>query len=105
VLDRVGGPSSLSSSLSTAAELLEARIDAVDTNDIHWGTQSVLVATLSHLPEWGPELKLLRSGCNTILTEDQVDAFWTQARPASDSLASYVIPLVGHNSPDGARVE
>jgi hypothetical protein len=38
-------------------------------------------------------------------TEDQVDALWTQARLASDSLASYVLPSVACGSPDGTGVE
>jgi hypothetical protein len=56
-------------------KLLEGRIDATVANGVHWGTQSALVAALSHFPELGPELELLGSGCNAGLTEDQVDAF------------------------------
>jgi hypothetical protein len=43
---------------------------------------------------WGTELELLSSGRNADLTEDQVDTLWTEACPASDSPASYVLPSV-----------
>jgi hypothetical protein len=60
--------------LSSALELLEARIDFKTTNKVRWGTWSILVATLSHLLELGVELELLGSGCSANLTKDQVDA-------------------------------
>jgi hypothetical protein len=72
----------LASSLSTAAELLEGRVDAASTNRVHWGTLSVLVA----------ELELLGSWRNAALTEDQVDALWALACPASDLLPCHVRP-------------
>jgi hypothetical protein len=84
--------SSLAESLSSAAELLEDRIDAAVADGVCWGTRSTLVAALSYLLELGTELELLQSGCNTDLTEDQVDDLWAQACSASDLLASY-IPL------------
>jgi predicted cobalt transporter CbtA len=100
-----GGPSSLAVSLSSAVELLEGCIDAIATNGVCWGTRSVLVAALSYFLELGPELELLGSRRNADLTEDQVDAFWTQAHPASDSLPLYVLSLVARDSFDGAGVE
>jgi hypothetical protein len=36
-------------SLSTVAELLDGRGDAVATNGVRWATRSALVAVLSHL--------------------------------------------------------
>jgi hypothetical protein len=68
VLDNVDGPSSLAASLSTEVELLEGRIDAATANGVHWGTRSVLVATLSHFLELKPELELLGSKHNQGLT-------------------------------------
>jgi hypothetical protein len=47
------------------------------------------------------DLELLGSRRNADLMEDQVDALWTQVRPASDSLTSHVLPSVAHNTPDG----
>jgi hypothetical protein len=84
--------SSLAVSLSSAAELLEDRIDAAVADGVCRGTQSTLVAALSYLLELGTEMGLLRSGCNTDLTEDQVDDIWAQACSSSNLLASY-IPL------------
>jgi hypothetical protein len=60
---------------------------------------------MSHFPELGTELELLGYGLNADLIEDQVNALWTQARQASDSLLSFVPPSVVHGSPDGAREE
>jgi hypothetical protein len=65
----------------------------------------VLVATLSHFPEFETELELLQSGRNADLTEDQVDALWTQARQASESLASFIPSLVACGSPDSMGEE
>jgi hypothetical protein len=56
-------------------ELLEDCIDAAAANRVYWGTRSVLADTLSHFPQLGTELELLRSGHNADLTEDQVEAF------------------------------
>jgi hypothetical protein len=105
VLDGASGPSSLAASLSSVVELLEGCIDAATTNGVPWGTQSAFVAALWHFQEWGPEQELLGSGCNMELSENQVDAFSTQARLTSDSLASYILPLVARDSPDGVGVE
>jgi hypothetical protein len=41
--------------------------------------------------------------CNVDLTEDQVDALWTQTHQTLDSLTSFVTPSVSRGSPDGAR--
>jgi hypothetical protein len=71
---------------SLVVELLEGRIDAAAANGVRWGTRLALAATLSHFLELGTELELLGSGCNAVLTKDQVDALWTQARNASDLL-------------------
>jgi hypothetical protein len=65
----------------------------------------VLVAALLNFSELGTELELLGSGCNVDPTEDQMDILWTQMCPASDSLASYVLPSVARSSSDGMGVE
>jgi hypothetical protein len=105
VLDRANGLSSLAVALSSAAELLEDRIDVVTANGIHRGIRSALGAALSHFSELGLELELLGYGCNVDLTEDQVDAVWTQVRQALDSLVSFVPPSAACGSPNGAGVE
>jgi ABC-type proline/glycine betaine transport system substrate-binding protein len=66
VLDNADVPSSLVASLSLAVEHLKGQVDTVTTNGVRWGTQSVLVAALSHILE-------LKSGCNADLIEDQAD--------------------------------
>jgi hypothetical protein len=83
VLELADGPSSLATSLSSAVELLEGRIDA-----------------LLHVPKLGFELELLRSRRNADLAEDQVDALRTQVRPASNLLVSYIPPSVACGHPD-----
>jgi hypothetical protein len=55
-----------------------------------------------HFLELKSELDLLGSRCNANLIEDEVDALWTRARVASDSLASYVPSSVARGPPDGA---
>jgi hypothetical protein len=50
--------------------LLEGHVDVVTANGIRWGTQSALVAILSHFPELRPELELLGFRSNVVLTED-----------------------------------
>jgi hypothetical protein len=48
------------------------------------------------------ELELLRSGCNVDITDDQVDALWTQVHVASDLLVSHVPPSFAYSPPDSA---
>jgi hypothetical protein len=74
VLDRADGWSSLTASLSTAAELLKDRVDVMIANGVRWGTRSVLFAALSDFPKLEAELELLVSSRNVALTEDQVNA-------------------------------
>jgi hypothetical protein len=102
MLDREDGSSSLTASLSIAAELLEGLVDVVTTNKVRWGTRSALVDTLSHFPELEAELEILRFGRNTALMEDQVDALWILACPATDLLASHILPSVARGTVDGA---
>jgi hypothetical protein len=45
--------------MSTIAELLEGQVDTVAANGVRWGTRSVLVAVLSHIPELEAEAELL----------------------------------------------
>jgi hypothetical protein len=91
--------------LSSMAELIEDHMDTVATNGVYWGTRSMLVATLSHFSEIGTELELLMSGRNMDLTEDLVDALWTQAHLASDLLASFILSSVARGSPNGTGEE
>jgi hypothetical protein len=44
------------------AEEVEKQINATTTNGVWWGSQSLLVAALSHFPELEPELEILGSG-------------------------------------------
>jgi hypothetical protein len=90
VLDNANEPSCQIASQSRAVKLFEDRIDATVANGVRWGTRSVLVAALSHISELNPKSELLGSGCNANLTEDQMDALWTRARVALDSLVSHV---------------
>jgi hypothetical protein len=90
VLGSADGPSSLAASISVATELLKGWIDAAAANGVRWGSRSALVSIESHLPELKTELKVLRSGCSTDLTEDEPDALWIRVHVASDSLVSHV---------------
>jgi hypothetical protein len=101
VLSNANGLSSLAASMSIATELLEGQIDGATTNKVRWGSRSVLVATVSHLPELETELEELWSGRSEDLTEEEVDAFWTRVCLASDLLGSHVPSLVTLNLPDG----
>jgi hypothetical protein len=92
--------SSLAVSLSSATDLIKGCIDAVASNEVHWGARLALTTTLSHFSELGPELKLLESGCNVDLTKGQLDALWAQMHHASESLALNTLPSVARNSPD-----
>jgi hypothetical protein len=102
VLDDADGSSSLDVSLSIVVELLEGRIDSTAANGVCWGTQSVLVVTLSHFLELKSELELRGFGHNRDLIEDQTDALWSQVRAASDSLALHVPPSIASSPPDDA---
>jgi hypothetical protein len=66
--------SSLAMLMSLATELIKDSVDVVAANGVSCGTRSVLGTALSHFPELDTELELLRSGRNTGLMEDQVDA-------------------------------
>jgi hypothetical protein len=59
VLDNADQSSSLAVSMSTVAELLEGQVDTVAANGVRWGTRSVLVAVLSHIPKLEAEAELL----------------------------------------------
>jgi hypothetical protein len=61
----------------------------------------VLAAALSPFLELETELEMLGSTSNTDLPEDQVDALWTQKCQTSESLASFIPPLVACGSPNG----
>jgi hypothetical protein len=85
------------------AELLRGQVDVVVANRVRWGTQSTLIAALSHFPELEAKLELLGSRSNAVQMEVQVDALWTLARSAWDSLALYILPSVARCPPDDAR--
>jgi hypothetical protein len=70
VLDNANGSSSLAASLPMVVELLKGGINTAATNGVRLETRSVLVATLSHFPEWNSELELLGSKRNADLIED-----------------------------------
>jgi hypothetical protein len=92
-------------SLSSAAELIDDHIDAVATNGVHCGTRSALVAAMSYFLELGTEMELHGPEHNADLTEDQVDALWTQARQDSDLLALFVPLLIARGAPNGTGEE
>jgi hypothetical protein len=96
VLGSTGGPSSLVTSISAAAELLEDQIDATATNRVRWGSRFMLVASMLHL-------EVLRSGRSTGLVEGKVDALWSRVSAALDSLALHISSSVACNPPDSAR--
>jgi hypothetical protein len=77
VLNNTDAPSFLAASLSMVVELIEGRINTVASSGVRQGTQSVLVAALSHFPELNSELELLGSRCNADLREDQADSLRT----------------------------
>jgi hypothetical protein len=83
VLGGADGPSSLAASVSTAAELLEDRIDDAAANGVRWGSRSALAAAMSHFIELKTDLEVLGFGHSADLVEDEADALWTQVRAAS----------------------
>jgi hypothetical protein len=105
VLEGPSRMSSLATSLSSVTKLIENRINTAATNWFCWGTRSTLATALLHFPEIETELELLGSGRNADLMEDQVDALWTQACQASESLALFIPQLVAHGSRDGMGEE
>jgi hypothetical protein len=100
VVGSADGPSSLAASMSTAAELVEGRIDAAAANGVRWGSRSMLVATVSHFIEMKSELEVLGSKRSADSIDHEVDALWIRVRVASDSLAPHVPSSVAHNPPD-----
>jgi hypothetical protein len=100
VLGSTGGPSSLATSISTAAEFLEYQIDVAATKKLHWGSHFVLVAAVSHFPKLDTNLEVLGSGCSAGLVEGKVDALWSRVCAALDSLVSHVPSSVARNPPD-----
>jgi hypothetical protein len=101
VLDHANGPSCLAAYLSTAAELLEGRVDAVVANWVHWETWSTLVIALSHFLMLEVKLEQLGSRHTMALMEDQLEALWALVRPDSDLLVSHILPLVARGPPNG----
>jgi hypothetical protein len=100
VLGSIDGTSSLTTSMSTAAELLEGQIDATTANRVCWESRSMLVAAVSHFPKLKTELEVLGSGRSADLIEDEADALWIQVHMASDSLVLHVPSSVARNPPD-----
>jgi hypothetical protein len=74
LLDGADGLSSLAASLSMVAKLHEGCIDATAANEVHCGTRSVLVSTLSPFLELEIKLEMLGSGHDVGLMEDRVRA-------------------------------
>jgi hypothetical protein len=100
VLGGADGPSSLTTSLSATAELLESWIDATTTNGVCWVARSALVATVLHFPKLDTDLEVLESRCSAGLMEDEADALYSRVCTTSDSLASHIPSSVGRNPPD-----
>jgi hypothetical protein len=59
----------------------------------------VVVASLLHFSKLEAKVELLGSGHNVALMEDEVDVLWALAHPASDLLASHVLPSVARGPP------
>jgi hypothetical protein len=87
--------------LSPSTELMEGHVNATAINRVHWGARLALTAVLPHFPLLEPEFELLGSGYNVNLMKDEMEAFWTQTRRASESLPSRV-PLLATRSPPNA---
>jgi hypothetical protein len=94
--------SSLAASLSSAADLIEGRVQAAAANGVHWGARLALITALLHFPKLEPKLELLGSGRNVDLTKSQLDALCTRMRQASESLSLSVLPSDTRNSPNDA---
>jgi hypothetical protein len=56
---------------------------------------------MSHFPKMDSELELLGSRYNADLTKDEMEAFWTRTRWASESLSSRVPSSTARSPPDG----
>jgi hypothetical protein len=105
VLERADWMFSLGASLSSMAELLEGRIDAVVTNRVHWGTGLALAATLSHFPNLGTKLEVLGFEYNVDLMGDLIDALRIEVQQVSDLLATYIPPSATHGCPNDAGAD
>jgi hypothetical protein len=103
VLDRADGPSSLTASLSIAAELLEGQVDIATANGVCWWDPVSVACHLVALLELETDLELLGSRHNGDLMEDQMDALWTLVRSTSDSLVAHILPSFACGRLDGAR--
>jgi hypothetical protein len=100
ILGDASGSSSLAMSLVMVAEEVEKRVNVATTNGVWWGTQSTLVAALSHFPKLEPELELLGSEQDADLSDGQTDALWPLVSVASNSLASLVPSSLAHDPPN-----
>jgi hypothetical protein len=92
---------SLATSLSSAVDLIEGRIDAAITNGVHCGARFALTAALSHFAKLEPEVELLGSGYIADLMHGQMDAFCARTHRASETLSLRVPLLVTRSSLDG----
>jgi hypothetical protein len=97
--------SSLAALLSSAADLIEGRVDAAVANGVHWRARLALTAALLHFPELEVELELLGSGHNADLMEGHLDALWIGMHQASESLSSRVPLLFARWPADVSRDE
>jgi hypothetical protein len=90
----------MAASMSTVMEQLEGRIDATVDIGVHCGSRPMLVAAVSHFTKLDADLEVLGSGPNMRLTEDEVNALWSQLCVAVDSLVLHVAFSVACNPPD-----
>jgi hypothetical protein len=82
------------------AELEGLQTSAAWVWDLVLDRVAELVTTLSYFLELKAELELLSFSHNAALMEDQVDVLCILARPASDLMASHILPSVVRGSPD-----
>jgi hypothetical protein len=103
VLGDINELSSLVESQAEATEEAENWINTATVNGVRWGTQSILVAVLSHFPELEPKLELLGSGWDADLTDNWADALWPLVSTTTDSLASLIPSSLARDPPNNVQ--
>jgi hypothetical protein len=103
VLGDINELSSLVESQAEATEEAENWINTATVNGVRWGTQSTLVAVLSHFPKLEPKLELLGSGWDADLTDNWADALWPLVSTTTDSLASLIPSSLARDPPNNVQ--